>query len=84
MKTNTRKQMLKRFRWVKVQLHISMKLSLDHIKLLRITAHVLRFMENCRNKSRQGSSDITTKETNKARLIWVKKIQTLLVTDINF
>ena len=50
-------------------------------KLFRITAYVLRFVGNCRNKLRQEPRDITTKEINKARLLWVKQIQTLLVTD---
>ena len=48
--------------------------------LVRITTYVLRFIENCRNKLRQESPDITTKEFKKARLLWVKQIQTLLVT----
>ena len=52
-------------------------------KLLRITAYILRFKGNCRNKWRHESPDITTKEVNKARLLWVKQIQTLLVTDSN-
>ena len=38
-------------------------------------------MGNCRNRLRQESPDITTKEINKARLLWVKQIKTLLVTD---
>ena len=38
----------------------------------------------CRNKLMQESPDITTKEINKARLLWVKQIQTLLVTDSKF
>ena len=53
-------------------------------KLLRITDYVLRFIEKCRKKLRQESPDITTKEINKARLLWVKQIQTLLVTDSKF
>ena len=53
-------------------------------KLLRITAYVLRFIENCRNKLRQETPDITTKEINKARLLWVKQTQALLVTDSRF
>ena len=36
-------------------------------KLLRITVYVLRFIENCRNKLRQESPDITIKEINKAQ-----------------
>ena len=53
-------------------------------KLFRTTAYVPRFIENCRNKLGQESPDITTKEINKARLLSVKQIQTLLVTDSKF
>lgn len=38
-------------------------------------------LENFRNKSKQESPDIPTKEINKAWLLWVEQIQTLLVTD---
>ena len=56
----------------------------DLYKLFRTTAYVLRFIKNCRNKLRQESPDITTKEINKARLPWVKQIQNLLVTHSKF
>ena len=42
-------------------------------KLVRITTYVLRFTKNCRNKLKQESPDITTKEINKAQLLWVKQ-----------
>ena len=44
-------------------------------RILRVVAHFLRFIENCRNKDSRKSNDLTAAEISKAEKIFIKQAQ---------
>ena len=44
-------------------------------KLLNVTAYVVRFIQNCRNKSNPVIGDLSAEEVNCAENLWVKQMQ---------
>eukprot|EP00795_Rhopilema_esculentum_P010154 gene10154-18821_t len=47
----------------------------DYQKLLRVTAYVLRFIRNCRNKVRGNQEELSVEEINDAEIIIIHEAQ---------
>eukprot|EP00795_Rhopilema_esculentum_P010171 gene10171-18839_t len=47
----------------------------DYQKLLRVTAYVLRFIQNCRNKVRGNQEELSVEEINDAEIIIIREAQ---------
>ncbi len=54
-------------------------------KTMRICAWIMRFIHNLRSrKTGRLKGPLTTKETNKARIFWVKRVQTRATADKHY
>ena len=56
-------------------------------RLLRITSHVLKFVEQCKSRARASeiiATELTAKDVAKAEIIWVKELQKELLNHKGF